>query len=154
MLLLYAATNTSSYLRHDTTTIWETSPSGIIASSAARYLLSLPDQHYQVLYLSDDTGNYYEANLVLPFLANRPGTNVPPGTSCESLAALIAPGQVVVIAPVTRHADLLGLQRSLPEAEVQSFTNLVGEQLVSIMCFTAPPSGLAEGLCLAAKASN
>jgi hypothetical protein len=145
-LLVYSVGNVRDYVRHDTQTIWQMSPQPQTASSATRYLLSLPNQEYTVLYLADGL-NYFRANLSLPVLSGKAGSDIQPDTSCEAMADQMPSGQVVIIAPPGRIAELGPIKARIIGAEATIMLNKKGEQIAGALRFNVPPEGIRPYLC-------
>jgi hypothetical protein len=145
-LLVYIVGNVRDYVRHDTQTIWQMSSQPQTASSATRYLLSLPNQEYTVLYLVDPL-NYFRANPSLPVLTGKAGIDIPADTTCEAMADQMPSGQVVIIAPPSRIGELGPIKARIIGAEATIMLNKKGEQIAGALRFNVPPEGIRPYMC-------
>ena len=145
-LIFYTVGNVRDYLRHDTQTIWQMSPQPQIATGATRYLLSLPNQEYTVLYLADGL-NYFRANPSLPVLTGKDGINIDANTPCEAMADQMPSGQVVIIAPPSRIEELAPIKARIIGAEATIMKNKKGEQIAGALRFNVPPEGIRPYMC-------
>ncbi|HYF66390.1 MAG TPA: hypothetical protein VD886_26415 [Herpetosiphonaceae bacterium] len=146
LLLLYAAANLRAYVRHDTETIWQVSIQPQIATAATRYLISLPNQDYSVLYLSEGL-NYYRSNPSLRVLTGKDGVDIEANTPCDAMADHMPPGQVVIIAPPARIEELGSIKARIIGAEATIMSNKKGEPIAGTLRFNVPPEGIRPYLC-------
>ena len=84
---------------------------------------------------------YYEASLALPFLTDKPGTNLPEPISCATLLPDLRARQSVVIAPLERIEELRQVSQDLPAAEFQTIHNPLGMEVVAMLRLPLPAIG-------------
>ncbi len=136
---LYGGINVSTYLRHDTTAIWNSDYTGQIASYAARYVVALPEQEFAIVFLQTQ-GMYYEASPVLAFLSNKPGLNVKDELSCRVLMNVIRQPYTIVLAPPERIAELRRMHERLPASQIEVLRNPLGQEIIGILHVRMPTS--------------
>jgi hypothetical protein len=137
---LYAAVGVYSYVQHDTEATAGADITSAIATYAARYLVALPDQHYDIFFLRSDL-RYYNANPALPFLTRKPGTDLDAPLTCDTLAAVVQRDSVF-IAPPDRIAELAALSTRLPTADYEVLGPASGGEAAAILRLPVPASGL------------
>lgn len=143
-LAAYAVSNVAAYVRHDAVDVWSVDTNNQIATYTARYLLSLPDQEFDIYFLQTPL-MYFEASPTLPFLLDKPGTNLSEPISCATLLPELRARQTVVIAPPERIAKLKQVSQDLPAAEFQIIHNPHGMEIVAVLRLAMPT--IAGSMC-------
>jgi 4-amino-4-deoxy-L-arabinose transferase-like glycosyltransferase len=139
-LCVYSGSGLRSYLEHDTVVVEQRDQTNLLGTYAARYLQSLPDQSFDILYLKSNL-LYFEASPALAFLTAKTGKNIEEPLDCSVLQQHISPQSQVVIAPPDRIEELRRMESQVYGARLEVRTNAKGEPMAGILELPPPPTG-------------
>lgn len=140
MLCIYTGLGLRAYLQHDIEVVMQSDATNQQGTYAARYLQSLPDQNYDILFLK--TGYfYYPASPALPFLTNKTAENIDQPLDCTVLMQQADANSLVVLAPPERIVELRQMQAALTGAKLYVPTNSKGSEIVGVLVLSPAGSG-------------
>ncbi|HEY0606406.1 MAG TPA: glycosyltransferase family 39 protein [Herpetosiphonaceae bacterium] len=129
---LYLGINISNYLKHDTEAIWEIDHTGQMATYAARYLQTLPDQDFEIFFLQTEL-MYYEASPVLAFLTDKPGNNIKKEFTCDVVTNVVRKPHTVFIAPEQRLGELQAMNKRLSMSKLEVLSTPQNTPVVGVL---------------------
>lgn len=139
-LCVYCGVSLRTYLQHDTVLVEQDDLTNQQASYAARYLQTLPDQNFDILFLK--TGLiYYQASPVLSFLTSKTGENIEQPLDCTVLTQHLSRRGTVVLAPPGRVEELRQMQERINGANLAVFSNRRDEPVAGVLVLPPPPPG-------------
>lgn len=139
-LCVYSGVNLHSYLQHDTVVVTQGDPTNQQASYAARYLRTLPDQNFDILFLKTQL-IYYRASPVLSFLTDKNGEDIEQPLDCAVLSQHLSSRSAVVVAPPGRVEELREMQARVNGATLAVFTDNRDELVSGVLVLPPPPPG-------------
>lgn len=139
-LCVYCGIGLGTYLQHDTVLVEQDDPTNQQASYAARYLQTLPDQNFDILFLKTRL-IYYQASPVLSFLTSKTGENIEQPLDCSVLTQHLSRRGTVVLAPPGRVGELRQMQERINGANLAVFSNRRAEPVAGVLVLPPPPPG-------------
>lgn len=139
-LCLYSGISLRSYLQHDAIVVTRSDLTNQQATYAARYLQTLPDQNFDILFLKTPY-IYFRASPVLSFLTDKTGEDIEQPLDCSVLAQYLGPRSRVVLAPAGRVEELRQMQARVSGATLAVFNNDQNEPMAGVLVLPPPPIG-------------
>ena len=139
-LSCYSGLGVRAYLVHDSVLVARDDFTSLQATYASRYLATLPDQDYAVLYLKSGIF-YYRASPVLFFLTGKSGMNVEQPLDCSTLGQYWSTHDTVVLAPTKRIDELRALEPRVSGATHHITDDARNQPLIGVLVLPPPPPG-------------